>query len=82
MDGTLGKSVEMQAGEQIGIPIHPMVQVVKRMLDRGEDVRIFTARVNSNRARINAIRARRAIEAWCKATWWAPPSSDLRHSLV
>jgi hypothetical protein len=64
--GILAKSVKMQVGEQIGIPIHPLVQIVKRMLARGEDVRIFTGRVNPNRGQINAIRARRAIEAWCK----------------
>jgi len=68
----------MQAVEQIGTPIHSMVQIVKGILARGENVRIFTGRVNPNRARINAIRARRAIEAWCKAALWAPPSSDLR----
>jgi len=55
-----------------------MVQIVKGILARGENVRIFTGRVKPNRARINAIRARRAIEARCKAALWAPPSSDLR----
>jgi hypothetical protein len=66
LDGTLAKSVKAQTGEEIGVPIHPMVQLVKRWLARGEDVRIFTARVNPNRGQINAIRARRAIGAWCK----------------
>jgi len=35
-------------------------------LARGEDVRIFTARVNPQRGQVNAMRARRVIEAWCK----------------
>ena len=39
---------------------------MKVLLARGEDVRIFTARVNPNRGQVNAVRARRAIEAWCK----------------
>ena len=66
LDGTLSKSVEAQNGEEIGAPIHPMVQLVKQWLARGEDVRIFTARVNPNHGQVNASRARRAIEAWCK----------------
>jgi len=66
LDGTLAKSVKAQKAEGIGVPIHPMVQLVKVWLARGEDVRIFTARVNPKRGQVNAMRARRAIEAWCK----------------
>ena len=66
LDGTLAKSVKAQTGEEIGVPVHPMVQLVKRWLANGEDVRIFTGRVNPNRGQVNAMRARRAIEAWCK----------------
>ena len=66
LDGTLAKSVKAQKAEGIGVPIHPMVQLVKVWLARGEDVRIFTARVNPMRGQVNAMRARRAIEAWCK----------------
>jgi hypothetical protein len=64
LDGTLAKSVAGQAGEEIGPPIHPMVQLVKEWLAHGENVRIFTARVNPNQRLVEAIRARRAIEAW------------------
>jgi hypothetical protein len=60
LDGTLAKSVA-QTGEKIGAAVHSMVQLVKGWLAHGEDVRIFTARVNPD-----AVRARRAIEAWCK----------------
>lgn len=66
LDGTLAKSVAGQTREQIGAPIHPMVQLVKKWLAHGEDVRIFTARVNPNHRQCDAVRARRAIEAWCK----------------
>ena len=77
-DGTLAKSVKMQAVGTDRNPIHSMVQIVKGILARGENVRIFTGRVNPNRERINAIRARRDIAARCKAALWAPPSSHLR----
>ena len=66
LDGTLAKSVAAQAGEEIGPPIRRMVQLVKEWLAQGEDVRIFTARVNPNQCPGEAIRARRAIEAWCE----------------
>ena len=66
LDGTLAQSVKTQTGEEIGAPIRPMVQVVKRWLARGDDVRIFTARVNPNHHQGDIVRARRAIEAWCK----------------
>ena len=65
LDGTLAKSVVAQIGDEIGPPIDPMVQLVKEWLAHGEDVRIFTARVNPYRG-IDAIRARRQIEAWCQ----------------
>ena len=65
LDGTLAKSVA-QTGEEIGAPVHSMVQLVTGWLAHGEDVRIFTARVNPNRHQAEALRARRAIEAWCK----------------
>jgi hypothetical protein len=66
LDGSLAKSVEAATGEEIGVPIHPMVKRVTVWLAHGEDVRIFTARVNPNRGQVNVMRARRAIEVWCK----------------
>jgi hypothetical protein len=66
LDGTLAKSVKAQGREEIGHPIHRMMHLVKVWLAHGEDVRIFTARVNPNRGQVIAVRARRAIEAWCK----------------
>ena len=66
LDGTLAKSVAAQTGEEIGAPIHPMVQLVKHWLAHGEDVRIFTARINPNHQKGDAVRVRRAVEAWCE----------------
>ena len=66
LDGTLAKSVKAQTGEEIGSPIPAMVQLVKLWLARGEDVRIFTARVNPKHHQGDIVHARRAIEAWCK----------------
>jgi hypothetical protein len=66
LDGTLARLAKAQNGEEIGVPIHPMVQLVKVWLACGEDIPIFTARVNPKRGRVIAIRARRAIQAWCK----------------
>ena len=65
LDGTLAKSVKSQAAEDIGVPIYRMVKQVKKWLAQGQDVRI-TARVNPYHGRIEAFRARRAIEAWSK----------------
>src|SRR6266446_4325136 len=66
LDGTLAKSVKSQAAVNIGVPIYRMVKQVKKWLAQGQDVRIFTARVNPFHRRIEAFRARRAIEAWSK----------------
>ena len=66
LDGTLAKSVKAQGREEIGHPIHRMMHLVKVWLAHGEDVRIFTARVNPHRGQGAAMGARRAIEAWCK----------------
>ena len=66
LDGTLAKSVAAQTGEEIGPPIYPMVLLVKEWIAHGENVRIFTARVNPNQGAFDAIRARGAIEVWCE----------------
>ena len=66
LDGTLAKSLKAQANEEIGPPVHRMVQRVRVWLAHGQDVRIFTARINPNRGQVKAMRARRAIETWCK----------------
>lgn len=45
LDGTLAEYRGWPADGSIGKPIPAMVERVKRWLDAGEDVRIFTARV-------------------------------------
>jgi hypothetical protein len=66
LDGTLAKSVKVKTGTEIGAPIRAMVQLVKWWLAHGEDVRIFTARVNPNHHEGDIVHLRRAIEAWCQ----------------
>jgi hypothetical protein len=65
LDGTLAKSMQTQTYE-IGVPVRPMVQRVKTWLAHGEDLRIFTARVNPNHPKIDIAHARSAIESWCE----------------
>jgi pyruvoyl-dependent arginine decarboxylase (PvlArgDC) len=63
LDGTLAHQEEGDDWDlSIGAPVERMVQRVKKWLSEGEDVRIFTARVHSDKdGRIAA-----AIRAWCK----------------
>lgn len=61
LDGTLAVYDEWRGEEHIGEPVAPMVARVKAWLDNGEDVRIFTARVDGS----NSERCREVIEAWC-----------------
>lgn len=59
LDGTLAHYGKW-AGGLIGAPIPAMVARVKSMLDRGIDVRIFTARVSDGDPATV-----RAVELWC-----------------
>lgn len=45
LDGTLAQYDKFVAVDHIGAPVPGMVDFVKRLLDDGEDVRIFTARI-------------------------------------
>ena len=45
LDGTLAKYGEWNGIEDIGLPIPLMVDRVKKWVEEGKDVRIFTARV-------------------------------------
>lgn len=69
-DGTLAEYDGVWVGpESMGKPIAPMVARVKRWLEDGLDVRIFTARVWSApdlpRSE-DSIEAERHIRAWCR----------------
>ena len=46
LDGTLAYYDQWRGALHIGEPIPVMLERVKRWLDEGKDVRIFTARVN------------------------------------
>lgn len=60
LDGTLAHYDGWQGIEHIGEPVQPILQLVKDMLGRGIDVRIFTARAYDGQAAISH------VEAWCK----------------
>lgn len=61
-DGTLAKYDKWRGIEHTGEPIKPMVDRVKRWLNSGRNVKIFTARVAGK----DGTKARPYIEAWCK----------------
>lgn len=72
LDGTLAHYDVWRGETHIGEPIIPMVERVKKMLEDGVDVRIFTARVYEPMDAsglapepITRRDARQAIEAWC-----------------
>lgn len=64
LDGTLAVWTEWGPVTEIGAPISDMVELAKRLIDQGQDVRIFTARsFELDGSTIPAGLA--AIEAWC-----------------
>jgi len=63
LDGTLATFDQWTGLERIGAPIAPMVDRVKRMLEDGYDVRIFTARAACSADELPIVE--RAIKAWC-----------------
>lgn len=68
LDGTLAVYDHWRGPSHIGEPIPAMVERVKRWLEEGRDVRIFTARVTSDGTIARAVvasQARRAIRRWC-----------------
>jgi hypothetical protein len=60
LDGTLAHYDGWKGEDQIGPPIVPMVNRVKKWLDEGQDVRIFTARTGNGQKSIDA------VQAWCE----------------
>ncbi len=60
LDGTLAHYDGFQSVEHVGEPIQPVLQLVKDMLARGVDVRIFTARAYDGQDAISY------VEAWCQ----------------
>ncbi len=49
LDGTLARDLGNARGDEIGSPIEPMLQRVKRWIAEGHAVKIFTARASSPR---------------------------------
>lgn len=67
LDGTLAKYEGWQGPEHIGEPITPMVDRVKRWLNEGKEVRIFTARMSGPRADVLEVsRTMELILEWTK----------------
>lgn len=72
LDGTLAHYTGWQGPDTIGAPIPAMVDRVKKWLENGREVRIFTARawlpVEATEAmRQEHVWTLRAITEWCKA---------------
>lgn len=70
LDGTLAMYDKWRGIEHIGDPIPAMVTRVKRWLDDGNEVRIFTARVTDADERDERVisdspQTRHHIEQWC-----------------
>lgn len=63
LDGTLARYDGWKGVEHIGAPIEPMFDRVRRWIDEGREVRIFTARV-TRQADGEHRRARRFIIRW------------------
>lgn len=61
LDGTLAKYDGWKGIEHIGEPVPAMLARVKAWIDRGDTVKIFTARVCHEPAEVTA-----HIHAWCK----------------
>lgn len=69
LDGTLAKYDEWRGTAHIGEPIAPMVARVKRWIQEGVAVKIFTARVHGHGAPIiggGTEDALTPIEEWCQ----------------
>lgn len=66
LDGTLAHYDVWEGIEHIGAPIPAMVARVKKWLEAGIEVRIFTARVTKGKDDRDVKQARCVIEAWCE----------------
>jgi hypothetical protein len=65
LDGTLAHYDHWRGIAHIGEPIAPMLSLVNQWVERGEDVRIFTARVSQTDT-MESIRAKQFIQDWCQ----------------
>lgn len=65
LDGTLARYDAWEGPMVIGAPIAPMVERVKRWLDEGVEVRIFTARFSGFATKQEELAVVAAIQEWC-----------------
>ena len=65
LDGTLAYYDKWRGIEHIGEPVPVMLDRVKKWLDEGRDVRIFTARVGSADDGRSPTETIRVIQDWC-----------------
>lgn len=65
LDGTIAYHGGGQGPEHIGLPIPPMIAIMRLHLAQGWEVRIMTARVGPQGDPDAPARARAAIERWC-----------------
>ena len=65
LDGTLADNTEWQGIDHVGKPLKETLARLKQHLAEGEDVRIFTARVNPRQTEREILEARMAIKVWC-----------------
>jgi hypothetical protein len=64
LDGTLAHYDGWMGASHVGAPVPRMLARVKRWLEQGREVRIFTARVGPQ-PNGEDLEARVAIDAWC-----------------
>jgi hypothetical protein len=65
LDGTLAEYNEWESIYQVGAPVPRMVDRVKKWLEEGFEVRIFTARVGPGQSPFAIMTARIVIRNWC-----------------
>lgn len=85
LDGTIADNSSHTAGfGEIGRPIKPMIQLMKRLHRDGYDVRIFTARVGDvGKNRRSLKNLKKHIWEWCdKHLGFRPPITDRKDSLM
>lgn len=69
LDGTLANDIwpgGVYNPRFIGEPVPAMLEMVKNWIAAGEEVRIFTARVSSDRFGVTPIESIEMIKAWCR----------------
>lgn len=69
LDGTLAEYSDWKGIEHIGAPIKPMIDRVKRWIEEGKEIRIFTARVFGAEKYVgmenHECEIRKHIDKWC-----------------